>query len=255
MKQATIMGLTFGRRETTIQTFDHNLSRTGLDRSQYDLFICDQGSRDIELMGYLESLKPDYIRKNNYNEGISRALNQLIIRSQGIHCFFMPNDILLPDNWLRSILEYANDIQESAIVGFKGQDLVLPEEKVVGRSGIERTVRRQKDMVLDGMQVFGAILITRSFINTLGYFCEEYHPYGFEDSDICFRAHIAGLYCYYIEELVSNHIGVKGVNSQWYKDNKVGSFFDNAGLHRWRMQNYGRIGLYIPPPPMRDALI
>lgn len=256
--KASIISLTYGRYEMAKKVFNHNLSMAGMP---YELLICDQGPEgepgpaSYEFFEYLKSLNPSYLRMNHYNEGVSRSLNQLMLRCKTDYICFMPPDIVLPDNWLIKLVEHASDIPMSGIVGFEGQDLILPKHHVVGHSGREYAINCERELVLEGCQVYGATLVTRELLEGIGYYCEDYHPYSFEDADLCFRAHIGRFLCYYIPELKSEHIGLDHGAETDYKNNKIKSYFSNAGVHRWRINNYWRIGLYVPPPMLRDPLI
>lgn len=263
--KASIISLTFGRYELTQKVFEHNLK--SIDRKSYELLICDQGpgitERDreaamgdhLQYVEYLKSLNADHLRLNHYNEGVARSLNQLMLRCNTDYIIFMPPDIELDENWLEPLVSHAADIPHSGIVGFEGQDLVLPERSLVGTSGKKYVVRSEENLVFDGCQVFGATLVTRELINKIGFYCEDYHPYAFEDSDYCFRAHMAGMLLYYIPNLKAKHVGLDHDHKTLYKESKIRSYFSNAGIHRWRMQNYWRIGIYVPPPMLREELI
>lgn len=257
--KTSIMLLNFNRPEMTQSTLNHNLNNTGT--KDYELLFCDQGANgeprtpDFEkLLNYIESIKPAYLRLNNYNEGIARSLNQLIIRAKGEYIYILGNDILMPDKWLSTAIEYAEDIPKSGIIGYEGQDLILPEKIIDCLSGQKRTIRYEQNDFLDGSQVYGPILITRQLLDEIGGFCEAFHPYGPEDADICFRAKLAGFMVYYIPGMKIDHIGLQYGNSGTYKSIKEFSFFSNVGLHRWRIFNYSKIGYYEPFPGLREAL-
>lgn len=249
MKKISVLFLTFNRPDKALITLDLNLASAGIPRDEIELLICDQGTKDEHFIELLKQTNPDYIRLNVYNEGIARALNQLIIRATTNYFFFMPDDILLPKNWASELLRHVEAIPGSGIVGFEGQDLVLPEVECGGLT--IRCNANPQDYLTDSVQVFGATLMTRNMIDVIGGYCEEYHPYGLEDSDLCFRCVLAGFLCYYIPNLKFNHIGVE----QDLKREKESSFFSNVGLHRWRMFNYYRIGTRCPLPIKRDPLI
>lgn len=254
----TIMGLTYMRKDVTEKVYTNNLKNAGYD---YELMVCDNGHRNDDAyehdspVKFIESLKPNYFRKNTYNEGIARALNQMIIRSKADLVFFMPSDIILPNNWLKIMVEYATDIPQSGIIGFEGQDLKLPLQNFETKQGTNKMVNCQTKIVLDGCQIFGATMITRNLINTIGYFCEDYLLFGFEDSDYCFRSQIAGFRNYYIPGLKSEHIANDSDSGSLYRQEKDFALWGNAGMHRWRMHNYGRIGLYVPPPMLRNDML
>lgn len=252
--KVSVLGLTWNREELTKQVYDYNLSRTGTD--DFELMVCDQGSQDSSFIEYLKNLNTTYLRLNKCNEGISRSLNQLIIRAKNDHhVFFMPNDILLPDNWLKNIAEYANEVPYAGIVGFEGQDLILPELTIIGKSGKEITIRCEtKPEVYQESQVLGAVLLTRDLLNCIGGWDEYFHPYGFEDQDINFRSKIAGFLNFYIPGQRSKHLGVD-IDSDNYKEAKTFSFWSNIGNLRWKSAHYHQIGVYFPFPQMRDPLV
>ncbi len=245
----SIMFLTYNRPMMAQQTLIENLCNIGLDTDDYELLICDQGSDDTRFVESLKAKHASYVRLNKYNEGIARSLNQLIIRAKGKHLFFLPNDFLLPPFWALKLIAHAERIEHSGIVGFEGQDLKLPEREVNGLNICMHDP--DASLIENSFQVFGPILITRELVGRIGGFCEDFHPYGLEDSDLCLRCIKAGLLCYYIPGLVSKHIGDDGAN----KDNTTKSFFSNAGLFRWRARNMDRIGLYEPLPIGRDEFI
>lgn len=195
------------------------------------------------------------MRLNAYNEGIARALNQLIIRAKGEHVFFMPNDIIFDSNWLKILLQYADDVPYSGIVGFEGQDLILPELEIKSHSGRIYKIRCNTDPSdLDKSQVLGASLFTRSLLKSIGGFDEKFHPYGFEDQDYNFRSKISGHLNYYVPGLKSKHLGLeREQNPAIYKEAKEFSFWSNIGYLRWKANNYYFAGIYEPFPTLREA--
>jgi GT2 family glycosyltransferase len=253
MARVSLLSLTLNRPEIAKPIIQKNLEMAGYD--DYELLICDQGSTDQSYIQWLQDLNPFHFRKNVYNEGISRALNQLIIRSSGEYFFLFTDDILLSPNWLKTVVEYADDIPMSGIIGFEGQDLKHPQEKVIGKSGIERIICREpKQSKLEGSQVFGSCLISKDVITAIGVFHEGYHPYGLEDSDFCFRTKLVGYLVYYIPGLMSKHMDEKPPETSPHGIYKNFSYFSNLGYHRWRATHYGQIGLYEPFPVPKNPM-
>lgn len=244
--QASIVCLSKDKFEAFSQTVPSNLKNSGLSDSDFEFLLCDNGSSDERLFDLYKSLPTTYLRLNKYNEGVARSLNQLILRAKGKHIFFMPDDFILPDNWLAELVRYADGISTAGVIGFDGQDLVLPTVHVDGFD----VAMHPDDSVYEGSQVFGATLYTRRVLATIGVFCEDYHPYGLEDSDFCFRSKMAGFKNFYIPGLVSRHIGL---DHNADIESKKAAYFSNLGLHRWRFCNYARIGLYEPLPIARPA--
>jgi GT2 family glycosyltransferase len=65
---------------------------------------------------------------------------------------------------------------------------------------------------------FGNVLIPKKAIDTIGYFNEDYDPYGMQDSDYGYRLSKMGFINYYIPHLNSNHIGHDvGQNTEYRK--------------------------------------
>lgn len=255
MMKASILCLTWNRCQLSKEVILKNLSRAGLFDSSYELLICDQGTKDPDFIQFLKSLSPAYLRLNKTNEGVARSLNQLIIRAKGKYFFFMPNDIELPDGWLATLIKYADVIPNSGIIGFQGQDLVLPSEFIDCTDGIRREIRCQPDpRILEGCQVFGATLFTRKLIETIGGFDQAYHPFGLEDSDFCFRSRLAGFLCYYIPGVVAVHKGDRSVQDPEYLSNKTYSFMSNLGYHRQKTFLYYKHGIFEKLPELRDEL-
>lgn len=254
-KTISILCLTLNRSELAKEVISKNLERC---KAPYELLICDQGSTDSGFLDFLKSLKPAYFRQNLHNEGVARALNQLIIRSNGDFLLTMADDILLPDNWGQVAIDYASNIENTGILGFEGQDLKHPEFIITGKDGIGRPVcmaPKEMRLGLEGTQVFGNILLPRSTISIIGCFHEGYHPYGLEDSDFCFRAILSNLLVYYIPGLRSQHLGVGETVGETHKANKQFAYYSNLGYHRFRAANYHRLGLYEPLPIPKGPMV
>lgn len=246
----SILFLTWNRNEQAKRVLEHNWANMGLDRG-VELLVCDQGSDEP----FKTDAPVSHFRQNKNNEGVARALNQLMLRREGRHVFFMPNDVLMPDDWLADLLYYAEFVPNSGILTTTGSSIEHEAHEVECRDHLKRTIYFKKDITgLEGCQVFGPVLITRQCIETIGYYCEDYHPYGFEDSDYCFRACLAGLLCYYIPSKPYIDLCPKENEPKDYHDAKESWYWANLGHHRWRALNYHKIGLYVPPPIMRPPM-
>ena len=246
MKKLSILFLT--NRSSGFNVLRDNILKCKLSGpEEIELLICDQGSGQ-DYAEKLKKINAVYHRMNHYNEGIARSLNQLILRSTAEHLFFMSDDIELPEGWDTTLLAYMQSIPQLGILGFEMQDLKLPEQIIHGFPLCHNSYPRQHGFTQDDCQVYGNIMFTRDLVRSIGGFCEEYHPYGLEDADYCFRAIQAGYLCGYVPGLVAKHLG------ETRDVNKV-AIQSNIGLHRWRAQNYHRIGLHEPLPMAREWLI
>lgn len=242
----SLLFLTYNRPVLAKEILLKNLETIGLDKSEYELLICDQGSEDRTFVAWLESLTASYVRLNKYNEGISRSLNQLILRAKAPNMMYMADDVAMPENWGRELLKYIDHIPKTGIVGFEMGELKLPYSEMNGLPLCHNPNR--DDIYHDKVQVYGNIVFTKQLIDTIGGFCEEYHPYGLEDADFCFRAILNNFLVYYIPGLRAVHLGLNS-------DAKVKSYFSNVGHHRWRVCNYTRIGTFERLPILKECLV
>lgn len=245
------MFLTYERKEMAWSTLEHNLLNAG--STDYELMICDQGTTDQQYLNEMDRVfKPTYFRRNIWNEGVARSLNQLMLRRKRPHAMFMPNDIVLEKDWLKVAIEYLADINPSGVVGWEDSvGLKMPRTTIKGVSGKEWDVFCEKDFVLDGSQVMGATIFPESLIETVGYLEEDFGLYGWEDQGICFRAKIAGLHNYYIPNIKATHLGTETGTD--YKEQKEKHLHNSVGYFRHKVQNYHRYGIYVPQPMKIEA--
>jgi len=252
------MFLTHNRPHMARQTLEQNLANTGLEPHEFELLVTYNQAKDEPLIEYFKSLNLSDLRLNVYNEGVARSLNQMLIRSRGQNMVFLPDDFLMPDGWLKAMCDFADDISIAGVVGLEGQDRVLPPHIIIGASGKEYECAFKPEVdtsnlnSLEGVQIFGATMFTRRLIDRIGGFAEMFHPYGSEDSDICFRAVLVGFLCAYLRGLKSRHLGVE--EDRPNHDEKVKAFFSNVGFLRQRVFNYQLDGLYEPLPKKRGPL-
>lgn len=128
--------------------------------------------------------------------GISAAINEGIIKAKGSDAVVtLANDILMPQSWLRQMVEHAQAIPETGTVGI-------------------HTVQEAPNHTnLNGKQVnivevaFGNVLIPMSVIDKIGGFNTDLDPYSIQDLEFAFRATKNGFIHYYINGLRAEHIG------------------------------------------------
>lgn len=234
------------------ETLRHNLAMAGSD--QYELMICDQGTPNKD---YLDAMalefKPTYFRRNIWNEGVARSLNQMMIRRRSPHAMFMPNDITLDKNWLRVAIEYLDDVKSTGVLGWEDPcGLTAPRTTLTGESGKEWDVFCEKDFKLDGSLVAGATIFSETLIEEIGYLDEDLGMYGYEDQLYCFRAKIANLQNYYIPNIKATHLGINEFElSPTYKAQKESHLHNSVGYFKWKAQNLYKTGIYVPAPIKR----
>jgi len=129
-------------------------------------------------------------------KGISRAINYGILHSKTYDAVVtMANDILMPNDWLKRMVEAM---------------LVIPNSGMIGIHTVEQI---NEPRTINGLQVhiqeavFGNVLIPMKAIDKIGYFNEAYDPYGMQDRDYSYRLQMTGHLNYYLNGLRAEHIG------------------------------------------------
>lgn len=120
-------------------------------------------------------------------EGIAHALNDGIdvMLAGGFDAVgFLANDIQEPDEWLRAKVSHLGTIHNA---------------------GAASTSVEQMHSQLISQHIIGNYLISREAINKIGYFNEDFDPYGPIDLDYCERLHAAGFGTYYVINEMAHH--------------------------------------------------
>jgi len=195
----SILLLTIDRYELTKKCVGKALEEAGAD---YELLVCDNGSKDKRTLDYINSLKPVYFRKNFKNKGIGCMYNFLATKAKGDFICIIDNDIELPSNWLKDAVE-----------SYKENDGILGWKCVEGPN---------KDYV------YGTKFLSKKRFDEMNGFDEKYGLYGLEDSDLNKRIVEAG----YVNRYVGNsiHLGVGEHDQGEYRKMK-----DKALTEAWRM--------------------
>ena len=122
------------------------------------------------------------------NEGLDKAWNY----DAGVTC---ANDILMPDNWLKTMVGYVSSIPNTGMCGIHCVEGAGSPENINGV------------LVNKTFTAFGNVMIPATAFKNIGYFSEEFDPYGMQDSDYAYRLNKSGFVNYYIPSITSNHIG------------------------------------------------
>jgi GT2 family glycosyltransferase len=195
-----------------------------------EVFVVDNGSKDGSLND-IESLGvPVNIILNETNRGFAAACNQGAVRASGNYLLFLNPDMRLFENSLDAPVAFMQH-PDNSDVGIVGIQLV-DKCGVVARScsrlpllrvfltqalGINRFPKfRHLTQSMDEWphdstryvdQVIGAFfLMRRSIFVLLGGFDERFFVY-FEEVDLSYRAHQAGLRSIYLTEVQAFHAG------------------------------------------------
>jgi GT2 family glycosyltransferase len=142
-------------------------------------------------------------------KGIANALNIGIDKTREydgvVSC---ANDIEMPDDWLAQMVKYSTQILNTGMCGIHCVETI---NKLIEINGLS---------IHPTFTAFGNILMPRKAIDTIGYYNEDYDPYGMQDGDYAYRLNKKGFINYYIPNLKSNHIGNDVGNGTEYRKMK-----------------------------------
>lgn len=240
--KVSILALTLNRYDIMIQALETSLQNAG---HEYELIITDNGSSDQRVIEWAISKNPVYFRQNSTNEGNPKSLNQMYLRATGDFIVTLANDIVMPPNWLSTMVEYANKVPYCGLVGIH---CVASKPPLTEYEGVKAHFINAKMN-----RVFSNIGFKREVVNKVGFYSEEFHPYGLADSDFCQRVTMAGFMSFYLPNLSSQHIGHDVGNKDEYRLMKDNYLKLNTKIFTDRT-NKRLAALKEPLPEKRDAL-
>ena len=185
--------VTFNRLEFTKQAIASIVKFTSFP---YVISVVDNGSHD-GTKDYLLELQEKGIIKNLVllveNVGIAKASNLAWIQEEkALYYLKYDNDIVIQkNNWLSNLISVIDATPEVGVIGYNFEPI----------SYSLKMIRDQKIRVKEEGNIGGAcFLIPKRTQKILGYWCEDYGLYGFEDVDYSFRVKLAGLLNAYMED-------------------------------------------------------
>lgn len=236
----SILLCTIDRLELTIKCVGNALATAGYP---FELLSVDNGSTDIRVIDYVKSLTPRYHKLNKTNLGYAPMLNTMLWHARGTYFCVIDNDIMLPNNWLKKLVEVNRAIPESGISGYHCVQTLHPVEV---RNGME---------IHPGEAVHGIKFFSRSVLKNVGYFCEDFCPYGNEDVDYNRRCRLAGFTNYYLGGGDrAQHLGEDCSEKTPYRMMKWESLKHAADVLGQRFAYYDSGGSYYIGPPERLIL-
>ena len=201
--KVNILLLTIDRYHLTADFVGEALSNAGYP---FELCCTDNGSKDMQVIELVKSWNPKLHILNSYNKGTAQSLNEMIRQAPADAYVFIGNDIRMPKDWLKKLVEAAQAVEDSGVIGIDWRGLTYDKEVVNGVT-IQNTTN-----------VFGTMFVTQKTRNKVGEFCEDYGVYGLWDSDYSIRCRIAGLRNFYIDKLKTEHMGSDvGENTEYRK--------------------------------------
>jgi GT2 family glycosyltransferase len=236
--------LTLNRAQLTIECTEHNRRTAGIE---FDLFMYDNGSTDEEI----KNLSPvfynaKHVSKGGRNRGVAHGFNVLISEAVDYDLIVLiGNDIKNKEGWLKKMWEYSQAIPDSGLIALNWG---------CGANPIERKIINGLECDTTG-GVFGVMAIPNHVIEKVGYFCEDYHPYGLEDGDYNVRVINSGFQNFYLPGIMSEHVGADSGEKSEYRKMKDESLARNLSKFnentaKYELYNHYYIGYgntYEPP--------
>ena len=188
--------VTWNRRALTERCIESVIRTAG---HPFRLFVADNGSSD-GTQEYLRGLHEQGVIQRlllfDRNYGVAPASNSLWEFSDAKFFLKLDNDIeALREGWLAEIVRVCTRNPEVGLLAFSFQKQLYKKEYPQTRlSGGD--VVQDPDETLNG----ACMMIPRATWHKLGFWCEDYAPYGEEDAEYCQRAHLLGMGMYYLAD-------------------------------------------------------
>ncbi|MCX8042748.1 MAG: glycosyltransferase family 2 protein, partial [Desulfobacterota bacterium] len=163
------------------------------------LFVADNGSTDGTreyLHGLYEQGEIHRLLLLDRNYGVAPASNSLWELSDAKFFLKLDNDVeALRHGWLAEMVRVCVRNPEVGLLAFSFQKQLYGKEYPRIRLSAGDVVQ-DPDETLNG----ACIMVPRATWHRLGFWCEDYAPYGEEDADYCQRAYLLGMKLYYLAE-------------------------------------------------------
>ncbi len=223
-------------------------------KTPYELLVADNASQD-GTQDYLRSLYQKGLIQRlilfNKNVGVAPASNSLWDLSQSSVFLKLDNDIEIYDPLcFNKMLEIHDQNNEKMILAYSFLKQLYNIQYPL------KTLNSGHEVQIPEANLGGAcIMIPQSVKETLGYWCEDYAPYGEEDTDYSLRARLANIDIYYMKETESlKHLycpSNEQFDAQAYRDFKnknrsnhldqQGIFNKNLAMYQYQIRS-----LYMP---------
>lgn len=240
--KVSILLLTMERYYITKYALENNLNKIG--DIEYELLILDQNSKDfrvIELGMNIVALKEKGVHESaQSNVGIAAGYNSLINRAKGEYICFMPNDVLLNDNWLFDLLHHANQIDKAGLVSIHCEGDKGFYTPLLNQSDTFTHVWKRKDNIVNGVS-----LIKRTTLDAVGKLDESLGIYGKEREQLAYRLNMLGYNNFYVPDQSSVHLGREVNDVSEYKQNKNKALQLSANTYTARIAEMKKNNNYV----------
>jgi GT2 family glycosyltransferase len=239
---------TIDRYDLTVRCIGGALASAGYP---FEFLCCDNGSSDRRVIDYIAKFAPVYFRQNTINEGCAQMHNQMLLRTKADLFCLLDNDIEIKhDKWLRALVETYEVVEGSGVIGVYTDGLGCERHAEVHAKPSDTAIHLAVPPKEDA--VFGTRLFSRTVLDKVGFFCEDYGPYGLCDNEYNSRVHHSGFSNYYITGPGSGHLGIGSEDTGGYRRMKDDVMQSAQTRFRANMKRYFDTGdFYVPAPELR----
>lgn len=217
MDRLVVIVLNWNGIDDTLVCFESLLKQTVSD---FRIIIVDNGSVDSskEVLKKLQNDNPEklVVLYNSYNKGFAGGVNTGIswaLKNNSETVVLFNNDAAADKKWLQSLVNASQDKQTGIVTGL----LLHTDKKTIDSTGEQYSkwglpFPRNRKLAVDSAPLAGytfgatggASLYKTALFKDIGLFDEDFFAY-YEDTDVSFRAQLAGWKVMYTPEAVAYH--------------------------------------------------
>lgn len=241
-KNALIVVLNFNGWQETLSCIESILKQS---YKKYHILLIDNGSADdsvLKLKKYSNHEKITFLREP-INHGFAGGVNigiKKAIKENYEYTVLLNNDAIITKDWLEILINKLEATKSSVCTGLllnKSGNLIESSGDSYSKYGLPFPRQRdeKKSKAYDSGYVFGgtagASVYKTSLFEDIGLFDEKFFAY-FEDTDISYRAQLAGHRAYYEKSAIAYHD--HGTTSSKIAGFTVFQSFKNLPIFLWK---------------------
>lgn len=212
----------------------------------YEIIFVDNASTDASVEFVKTKFPSIKIIVNDKNYGFAKGVNIGIKHAKGEYILLLNNDAIADKNWISELIKAAelNDkigMVASKILLYTERDKINCTGTSIHTNGAAmlRDYYKKDTQSTEIEEVFGpngaACLFKRELFKNVGYYDEDYFMYS-EETDLAWRARIAGWKCVYNPRAIAYHKfsverSLREFSVRYNLRNTIWTFFKNFSLY------------------------
>jgi GT2 family glycosyltransferase len=178
------------------------------------IILVDNGSVDQSVIYVRENFPLVKAVELSRNTGFTGGNLAGLLVARGDFVALVNNDTRAQDHWLENLIQ---PMLEDSTVGICASKVLFDDGRAINSAGnglttagvgFNRGLGKAGELFMDPEFVFGAcgaaVLYRRKMLDEIGFLDEDFFLYD-EDTDLSFRAHLAGWRCVYVPAAVLQH--------------------------------------------------